>query len=311
MAADTTRIKEIFLGAADLPDAAARAAFLDRACGGDAGLRERVTALLASHDPDSTFLDAPADCEAQLKAGSKLKDFSRIPRSTQPARAGAGQWKRVAAAALLLPVLAPAATEIAGVTHLFRVQQATTNPSKPIDEPTPINAAKQHPLPATFTNTLGMEFVRVPKVRGGSWFDDPPLCRAKIRLACVWAEFRPALLSPKRRRRLTRSHRWRSHHPPTVHDTWIKAVALLALDELAAALPWLRELNPAFDGEVTAKIERGVLTSLDVPSPLKQDLTPLRTLTGLRRLTGRSTLGYDNQAARDAAMLQALETLEL
>ena len=39
MPTDPNRVKEIFLAAAELPDAAARAAYLDRACGGDAGLR--------------------------------------------------------------------------------------------------------------------------------------------------------------------------------------------------------------------------------------------------------------------------------
>jgi len=127
-----------------------------------------------------------------------------------------------------------------------------------------------------------------------------------------------------------------------LHDTWLKAVALLPLDQHAAALPaklkerlsgfedamlrtipslaadrqaimvaaWLRDRNPAFEGEVTHKIEDGVLTSLEVPSPLVQDLTPLRTLSGLRTLTGRSTLGYDNQAERDAALLRSLTKLE-
>src|SRR5207302_1522087 len=54
------RVKEIFLEAAELPDEAARAAYLDRACGGDAGLRARVEALLRSHDPDGSFLGTPA-----------------------------------------------------------------------------------------------------------------------------------------------------------------------------------------------------------------------------------------------------------
>ena len=39
---DANRVKEIFLEAAEQPDEAARAAYLDRACGDDAGLRERV-----------------------------------------------------------------------------------------------------------------------------------------------------------------------------------------------------------------------------------------------------------------------------
>jgi serine/threonine protein kinase len=60
MAIDPKRVKEIFLEAAELPDGAARTAYLDRACGTDAVLRARVEALLQSHDPDGSFLGTPA-----------------------------------------------------------------------------------------------------------------------------------------------------------------------------------------------------------------------------------------------------------
>jgi uncharacterized protein (TIGR03067 family) len=60
MPTDPTRVKAIFLEAAELPDDAARAAYLDRACGADARLRERVEALFRSHDPDGSFLGTPA-----------------------------------------------------------------------------------------------------------------------------------------------------------------------------------------------------------------------------------------------------------
>src|SRR5262249_40580547 len=59
-AIDPKRVKEIFLQAAELSDQAGRAAYLDLACGGDAGLRERVEALLRSHDPEGSFLGTPA-----------------------------------------------------------------------------------------------------------------------------------------------------------------------------------------------------------------------------------------------------------
>ena len=63
MPADPARAKSLFLAASDLPDEAARAAFLDRECGGDADLRGRVEALLradAGPDPAATA-DLPAD----------------------------------------------------------------------------------------------------------------------------------------------------------------------------------------------------------------------------------------------------------
>src|ERR1700726_1130427 len=60
MTIDSQRVKEIFLEAAELPDEAARTAYLDKACGADAGVRERVEALLRSHDPEGSFLGTPA-----------------------------------------------------------------------------------------------------------------------------------------------------------------------------------------------------------------------------------------------------------
>ena len=48
MAIDSKRVKDIFLAAAELPDEAARAAYMDNACAADAELRARVEALLRS-----------------------------------------------------------------------------------------------------------------------------------------------------------------------------------------------------------------------------------------------------------------------
>ena len=70
--------------------------------------------------------DVLADCEAQLKAHAKIKDFSRIPRG-KPRRSGRWKWVDVAAA-LLLPVIALVVTESAGVTHLFRGRQISDDP---------------------------------------------------------------------------------------------------------------------------------------------------------------------------------------
>ena len=52
--------REIFLAVFDLPNPAARAQFLDRACGGDPARRARVEALLLSHDTAGSFLGSPA-----------------------------------------------------------------------------------------------------------------------------------------------------------------------------------------------------------------------------------------------------------
>src|SRR5262249_51155790 len=50
MPADPHRVKDLFVAALDLPDGPDRRAFLDRECGGDAGLRRRLDVLLAAHD---------------------------------------------------------------------------------------------------------------------------------------------------------------------------------------------------------------------------------------------------------------------
>jgi serine/threonine protein kinase/Leucine-rich repeat (LRR) protein len=94
-----------------------------------------IIAKLHAKDPDDRYqsarevADVLADCEAQLKANAKLKDFSRIPRRKSQ-RSGRQKWLAAAAVALL-PLLGLAVTEIAGVTHLFRGQPPTSDTNKP------------------------------------------------------------------------------------------------------------------------------------------------------------------------------------
>jgi WD40 repeat protein len=52
--------RDIFLAAIDRPDAAARAAYLAAACAGDPALRDRVEALLRSHEGAGSFLASQA-----------------------------------------------------------------------------------------------------------------------------------------------------------------------------------------------------------------------------------------------------------
>ena len=70
MAIDAARAKSLFLAASDLADPAERAAYLDRECGGEAGLRARVEALLRANDaaplpaaPGATGDSAPGQPE--------------------------------------------------------------------------------------------------------------------------------------------------------------------------------------------------------------------------------------------------------
>ena len=70
--------RAIFFQALDLDDPAERAAYLDKACAGDAALRRRIEALLESHAKVGDFLDVPA--AQQLAAPAD--------RQAEPPRAG-------------------------------------------------------------------------------------------------------------------------------------------------------------------------------------------------------------------------------
>jgi serine/threonine protein kinase len=70
--------RDIFLALLDLPDPAARASYLDQACGDDPALRARVESLLRSHADAGSFLGRPAvapagsDTAATQEAGHKM-----------------------------------------------------------------------------------------------------------------------------------------------------------------------------------------------------------------------------------------------
>ena len=74
-------IKALFLQAIELePDA--REAFLAQACGADAGLRAEVESLLAAHDDERPFLDAPVAGAARVLATAL--DEAEAPPALEP-----------------------------------------------------------------------------------------------------------------------------------------------------------------------------------------------------------------------------------
>src|SRR5262249_15854261 len=86
MPVDPKRVQSVFLAAVEATDPAARAAALDRECGADVELRQRVAALLHAHDHPASFLKKPAG-------------HSDIPVNSQPgARPGEGGEQATGAA---------------------------------------------------------------------------------------------------------------------------------------------------------------------------------------------------------------------
>ena len=75
--------EQVFLAALDLPDAAARAAYLDKTCGENAQLRRQVEALLAAHFRTGAFLDVPA--AEQVHAGSRNDNTVAVAGDAVPA----------------------------------------------------------------------------------------------------------------------------------------------------------------------------------------------------------------------------------
>jgi TolB-like protein/tetratricopeptide (TPR) repeat protein len=80
---DWNAIKAVFLEAVELsPDE--RDAFLARACGADTGLRSEVESLLAAHDDERPFLDAPAVAGAAHALSAEFDETQPTAARLQP-----------------------------------------------------------------------------------------------------------------------------------------------------------------------------------------------------------------------------------
>jgi len=76
MSLDPRRVKALFNAALDLPDPAGRPAFLDRECGDDRELRQRLGDLLAAYDQPAGALDRPL---AESPGQTTAPDEASIP----------------------------------------------------------------------------------------------------------------------------------------------------------------------------------------------------------------------------------------
>jgi eukaryotic-like serine/threonine-protein kinase len=79
MPADPRRVKELFVAALDLPDAAARQALLDRECVNDSDLRQRLDVLLGAHHDPASVLNRPLAEVAPVDPGATGVDSSGLP----------------------------------------------------------------------------------------------------------------------------------------------------------------------------------------------------------------------------------------
>jgi serine/threonine protein kinase len=91
MAVDPARVKSLFLAAADLPDPAEQAAYLDRECGGDAALRQRVEALLQA---DAAVAALPPEASSVPPPGLQAPTADHLPTTEpQPGAVIGGRYK--------------------------------------------------------------------------------------------------------------------------------------------------------------------------------------------------------------------------
>src|SRR5207249_10635761 len=94
-------------------------------------------------------------------------------------------------------------------------------------------------------------------------------------------------------------------------EGWMKTVAALpAAEQVEAVTQALKERNPEFPGPLAPRYEKGVVTELAFRVDKVTDLTPLRALRGLKKLT-LSKFGPGQAALADLWPLKGLPLKEL
>src|SRR6516225_1926444 len=83
MTVDAARVKSLFLAASDLADPAERAAYLERECGADAGLRQRVEALLAADDGGGRSVEGDATGTFELTSPETQEATASVDAETR------------------------------------------------------------------------------------------------------------------------------------------------------------------------------------------------------------------------------------
>ena len=91
MARDRRGVKSIFDEAAEMASIEVRAAYLERACGGDAEIRQQVEGLLRALDAAGSFLEAPPDLD---EPRDRDADTFRIEPGVPPGRTSAIEFRR-------------------------------------------------------------------------------------------------------------------------------------------------------------------------------------------------------------------------
>src|SRR5262249_38352455 len=89
MTAPSRSLKELFLAALDVAPQD-RAAWLERECAADVGLREHLRLMLAAHDAPQSLLDRPAGTVAASLPGEGVGATVTQPAVDQPVTEGTG-----------------------------------------------------------------------------------------------------------------------------------------------------------------------------------------------------------------------------